>query len=76
MDLERFCRELNKQQQKLIAQVERETGQKVPEHLKKKYTLEEAAQVLQFVATLPPDHFLFDDKDFNTAQELYKMSTK
>ena len=56
--------------------MERETGQKVPEHLKKKYTVEEAAQVLQLVATLPPDHFLFDDKDFNTAQELYKMSTK
>ena len=76
MDLERFCRELNKQQQKLIEQMERETGQKVPKHLKKKYTLEEAAQVLQLVATLPPNHFLFDDTEFKTAQELYKMSMK
>ena len=76
MDIEKFCRELNKQQRKLIKQVERETGQKVPDELKKTYTLEEAAEVLRFVATLPPNHFLFDDTEFKTAQELYKMSAK
>lgn len=74
MDIKEFCRELNKQQEKIIAQVERETGQKVPKHLKKKYTVEEAEQILQLVATLPPDHFLFDDTEFKTAQEMYKMS--
>ena len=76
MDIERFCRELNKQQRKLIAQVERETWQKVPEEMKKAYTIEEAKEVLKLVATFPPDHFLFDDTEFKTAQELYKMSTK
>lgn len=74
MDIKEFCRELNKQHKKIIAQVERETGQKVPKHLKKKYTVEEAEQILQLVATLPPDHFLFDDTEFKTAQEMYKMS--
>lgn len=74
MDIKEFCRELNKQQEKIIAQVERETGQKVPKHLKKKYTVEEAEQILQLVATLPPNHFLFDDTEFKTAQEMYKMS--
>lgn len=76
MDLEEFRRQLNKQQRKIIAQVERETGQKIPAHLKKEYTLEETEQILQLVASLPPNHFLFDDNEFKTAQELYKISAK
>ena len=76
MDIKKFCRELNKQQRKLIAQVERETGQKVPEEMKKAYTLEEAEEVLKLVATFPPNHFLFNDTEFKTAQELYKISAK
>lgn len=76
MDIKKFCRELNKQQRKIIAQVERETGQKVPDNLKKSYTLEETEEILRMVAMLPPDHFLFDDTEFKTAQELYKISAK
>ena len=76
MDLEEFRRQLNKQQRKIIAQVERETGEKVPAHLKKEYTLEETKQILQMGAGLPPNHFLFDDTEFKTAQEMYKMSMK
>lgn len=76
MDINEFCRELNKQTQEIMAQVERETGQKIPEHLKREYTPEEALQVLQLVATFPPDHFLFNDTKFKTARELYKMSAE
>lgn len=76
MDINEFCRKLNEQHRKIIAQVEHETGQKIPKHLKKEYSPEEALQVLQLVSTLPPNHFLFDDTEFETARELYKMSAE